>query len=304
MASPQAIPGAPGPPTSISDQIDRLRQRGMSIPHQDAAIRLLSNIGLYRFRGYLEPFVDDTTASEPRPFKAGTTFAEVAERHFFDTRLRVLLLEAFSHIEISVRTQWTYHLSYSEGGGEYAHLNPLFFGGNHGDNLAFLEKDYEERSQDLHSSYVFRACPTWAVSEVMSFGQLSRWYGDTALPVKKKVAGHYQLHYRVLKSLLYNLSTVRNICAHHQRLWDREIATKFRLPKQLVGVSNSEALFNKAEPSKLYNTLVMMAYLTREIINDTTWAQSLVDLMDQFPNIPQTTLGFVPGWQELAIWQE
>jgi abortive infection bacteriophage resistance protein len=166
-----------------------------------------------------------------------------------------------------------------------------------------LEEEYEERNQGFHP-YDFTNCPTWAVSEVMSFGQLSRWYGDTTLPVKKRVAGHYQLHHKVLKPLLHNLSTVRNICAHHQRLWDREIATQFRLPKQLAGVSNSETLFNKAEPSKLYNTLVMMAYLTRAITNSTAWTLRLVDLMDQSPNIPQTTLGFVPGWQELAIWQE
>ena len=302
MASPHATPGAPGPPTSISDQVNRLSQRGMSIPKQDEAAWFLSSVSFYRFRGYLEPFVDHTTNSELRPFKAGTTFDAVAERYIFDTRLRVLLWEAFSHIEISIRTQWTYHLSYSQGGGEHSHLNPNHFGQNHSDNLASLEKDYNERGQDLHR-YDFKDCPIWAVSEVMSFGQLSRWYGDTILPVRKKVAGHYQLHHKVLRSLLLHLTLVRNFCAHHERLWDREFATKFRLPKQMGTFPRPEAFFNKAEPGKLYNTLVVMAYLTREITNSTVWTRDLVALMNQYPNIPQTTLGFVADWQKHSIWQ-
>ena len=303
MASQQATPGTPGPPTSISDQINRLSQRGMSIPNQDEAVRLLSSVSFYRFRGYLEPFVDHTTNREPRPFKAGTTLDAVTERYVFDTRLRVLMWEAFSHIEISIRTQWTYHLSYSQGGGQHSHLDPNLFVKNHSDNLVSLEKDYNERGQKFHQ-YDFSDCPTWAVSEVMSFGQLSRWYGDTIVSVRKRVAGHYQLHHKLLAHLLHHLTLVRNFCAHHERLWDRELATKFQIPRKMGIFPDPGAFFNKAEPGKLYNTLVMLAYLTREITNSTAWTRSLASLMNQYPNIPQTAMGFGPDWQDLSIWQE
>ena len=292
-----------GPPTSPEEQLDRLLRRGMIIPDQDEAIRFLSNVSFYRFRGYLEPFVAKAATGDLRPFHAGTTFNSAIQRYEFDVKLRTLLLEAFNHIEISIRAQWTNHLSHHEDGGKLAHLNLSLFGKGYEDNLAKLKEDYQEHGQELHG-FEFEACPIWALSEMMSFGQLSKWYGDTNLSVKKRVADHYRLHYKTLGPLLHHLSTVRNFSAHHERLWDRVLATKFSRPRKPIGdFSDPLPFFNPVETGKLYNSLVMIAYLTSEIANRTTWARDLVSLMDQHPHIPQDRMGFIPDWRDLAIWQ-
>ena len=303
MASPQVSPSPPGPTTSIGDQVSLLQQRGMSIPDPTEAERFLSNVNYYRLRGYLEPFVDQTKKDPLRPFQAGTTLDIVVERYFFDTRLRALLIEAFNYIEISLRTQWTYHLSHTHGGGEYAHLNPKFFSQIHSDNLATLQEDYDKRGKYVHP-YDFNSCPIWAISEVMSFGQLSRWYGSTISPVRRLVADHYELHQRMLRSLLPHLAPVRNLCAHHERLWDRVFATKFSLPSRMGTFPSPETFFNETDTGKLYNTLVMIAYLTIVITGNTDWPRNLVALMNQYPNVPQSRMGFIENWQTLEIWQE
>ncbi len=302
MTSPQANPIPPGPPTSISDQINRLLQRGMLITDPERAERFLSNVNFYRFRGYLEPFIDQAANPSRRPFQPCTTFEAVAERYEFDTRLRSLLLDAFNRIEVSIRTQWTYHLSYTVSGGEYAHLNPQLFSKEYGKNSAQLRQEYRQHGQRLHG-YDFNSCPTWAIAEVMTFGLLSRWYGDTTKEVRRLVARHYQLHERILGALLRHLAPVRNFCAHHERLWDRDFITKLTVPKRLGAFANPSAFFNHAETGKLYNSLVMMAYLTNVISDSTEWGQRLVTLMTQQPNIPQSQMGFVPHWQELDIWK-
>ena len=303
MSPPELNPTSPGPPISLGDQVNLLQQRGLLIPDPYEAERFLSNVNYYRFRGYLEPFVDNTSATELRPFKTDATFDTAVERHNFDTRLRTLLLEAFNYIEVSVRTQWTYHLSYSHGGGQHSHLNSTLFSENHGDNLVHLHKDYQKHGKDLHS-YEFINCPTWAIAEVMSLGQLYRWYTDTDLKVRKLVADHYHLHRRVFGSLLRHLITVRNFCAHHELLWDREFITKFRLPNQMGDFKEPATFFNETAAGKLYNTLVMVAYLTRVITNKTEWPRNLVTLLNEFPNIPQDRMGFIANWQDLAIWKE
>ena len=304
MASPLSNPNDPGPPTSIADQVSRLLQRGMSIPDRNEAERFLSNVNYYRFRPYLEPFVDQDTSCDLRPFQVGTTLEAVIERYMFDMRLRTLLAEAFSYIEVSIRTQWTYHLSYSQGGGTYSHWNPALFSDEdkHAENLATLEEDYRQRGETLHS-YVFNDCPIWVIPEVMSLGQLSRWYSSTILPVRKLVAAHYQLNYKKLRSLLRHLLTIRNICAHHELLWDREFITKFSIPKQMGAFTSPRAFFNQTEDGKLYNTLVMVSYLTTVITDTKAWTRDLVALMNRYPNIPQERMGFVTDWQELEIWQ-
>ena len=304
MTCPQVNPSAPGPSIPPIDQLNRLLQRGMSIPNRDEALRFLSNVSFYRFRGYLEPYVDQTKSSDPRPFQAGTTFNAVLERYKFDARLRVLLLEAFNPIEISIRTQWTYHLSYSRVDGAYAHLKSDLFTDQHSENLASLREDYEKHGKDLHPYDDFQSCPIWTISEVMSFGQLSRWHGDTILSVRKLVAEHYQLHYKVLSSLLRHLTTIRNLCAHHERLWDRDFATKLSRPKTQMGkYSNPKLFFNQGETGKLYNTLAMIAYLTEIITGNSDWKRGLIALINRYPNIPQDRMGFVTDWEKLAIWQ-
>ncbi len=296
-------PNASGPPTSPGDQIERLLRRGILIQDFEEALLFLSNVNFYRLRSYLEPFVDQTSTCGLRPFQADTTLEAVLERYRFDTWLRVLMLGAFNYIEVSIRTQWTFHLSYSQGGGEYAHLSPQFFGENYSNNLTHLKDDYDERGKDLHG-YDFQGCPIWAVSEMMSFGQLSRWHGDTILSVRKAVASHYQLHWKVLGSLLRHLTTIRNLCAHHERLWDRDFATRMSRPKTQMGAfSNPRAFFNEAATGRLYNTLVMVAYLTRVITGNPGWTIDLIALMSRFPNIPQERMGFISNWKESEIWQ-
>ena len=102
MASSQGTPSPPGPPASVSDQISRLSQRGLSIPDTQEATRFLGNVNLYRFQGYLEPFVDRTAQGYHRPFLPNTSFSTVVDRYNFDARLRTLLLEAFNCIEVSI----------------------------------------------------------------------------------------------------------------------------------------------------------------------------------------------------------
>ena len=303
MASPPASPGPAGPPTSPEEQIARLLQRGMLISDHAGALHFLSNVSYYRFRGYLEPFVDGEADDDLRPFLPGTTFADVLQRYNFDVQLRTLVLEAFNHIEISIRSQWTNHLAHHEGGGELAHLNSNLFGKHYDENLEKLRDDYNEHGKALHG-HDFEACPIWALSETLSFGQLSRWYGDTTLPVKKLVASHYQLDHKQLGALLHNLTSVRNFCAHHERLWDRPFATRLSRPRGTMGqFSDPITFFNSEELGRLYNSLVMIAYLTRVITNSTTWTSSLVALMKQHTHIPRDSMGFIPGWEQLAIWQ-
>ena len=302
MASSQGTPRPPGPPASVGDQIRILSQRGLSISDTGEAARFLNNVNLYRFQGYLEPFIDQAVQGSQRPFLPNSSFSTVVERYDFDAKLRTLLLEAFNYIEVSFRTQWTYHLAYTEGGGEFAHLDSSLFYQGHPANLASLQQEYQQHGKAIHR-YEFGRCPIWAIAEVMSLGQLSRWYGDSRREVRRHIAGHYQVDERILQSVLRHLSPIRNFCAHHERLWDRVFITKMKVPTRLGGFNKPRELFNPPENGRIYNTLVIIAYLTRTITDKPKWAEALVALMNQHPNIPRDRMGFVSGWETLDIWK-
>ena len=94
------------PALSIQDQIDRLKNRGLTIADEQKAILYLSNISYYRLRAYTHPFQDNTDPNHP--FTCQITFEEILSLYVFDRQFRLLVLDAIEKIEISFRTQVIY----------------------------------------------------------------------------------------------------------------------------------------------------------------------------------------------------
>jgi len=97
------------PYLSVSDQIVRLEDRGMTIPDRQKAEEYLSRIGYYRLSAYWYPFratapTVDGTIQVLDTFKPSTSFKTVVDLYAFDKALRLHLLDALERIEISVRT--------------------------------------------------------------------------------------------------------------------------------------------------------------------------------------------------------
>ena len=59
----------------------------------------------------------------------------------------------------------------------------------------------------------------------------------------------------------------------------------------------------EADNGRLYNALVMVAYLTGVIQGGAGWAEGLKTLMNRYPRIPQGRMGFPADWQRLDIWR-
>lgn len=117
------------------------------------------------------------------------------------------------------------------------------------------------------------------------------------------VAKHYLLDESVLQSLLRHLTPVRNFCAHHEKLWDRDLKTRMKVPKNMGMFAKPTSFFNLNQRGKLYNTLVMIAYLTATITRTNDWALGLKTLMNRHQHIPESQMGFPANWQQFAIWQ-
>ena len=254
----------------------------MAIPHRGEASRFLTHVGSYRLRGYWQPFEDRSQDGDPPPFRTGTNFAAVMYRYHFDRELRALLLDAFGHIEVSIRNGWALHLGENAEGGPYAHLNSRLFLDRYYANLSELHRAYDRHGKRAHR-YDFADCPIWVIAEVMSFGQLSRWYGDTNRAARQLMARRYGMDERILQAVLRHLVPIRNICAHHERLWDREFITKMPVPNRLGEYPRPRRFFNQVDNGRLYNALVMIAHMTRVIEGDEQWAGQLLSLMNRYP---------------------
>jgi abortive infection bacteriophage resistance protein len=143
--------------------------------------------------------------------------------------------------------------------------------------------------------------PIWASVEIMTLGQLSKWYANLKLSAdRNRIANAFDFDEVNLVSFMHHLAIVRNVCAHHSRLWNREFAFTFKLPRRrpatVLGSLNPEA------PKKLYNTLVVLACLLDAISPLNQWKQKLISLI-QAHHIPEHAMGFPVDWQGQPIWK-
>lgn len=292
--------------SSVADQIQHLVGRGMDVTNRVYATRCLNHIGFLRLSSYWAPFESASNPSGGLKFDNGTSFNAVMARYMFDHRLRSMLLEAFSFVEISVRTQWAHQLAHSFGHGDFAHQDPKSFNPRyHNDNLTELERSY--RQIDRTPSVNFQNLTIWDVAPTMSFGQLSKWYSAlTDRSIRQSISQLYGMDEAILRPTLRHLTKLRNICAHHERLWDITIGTGFRIPKALSGLTTHATAFNPAAMGKIYNALVITVHLLDVVTPNGDWTKRLLAFWQSpsYLTVPEQDMGFPAKWREFAIWQK
>ncbi len=293
------------PPFTHEQQLDQLIQRGLACANRSAALHCLGHINYYRLGAYWLSFESDHAT---HAFQPGIRFDDVWNLYIFDRELRLLVLDAIEHVEVSVRTGWSSALAHRYG--PHAHLQTSLF------KKSCSNWDYTQHSQKLeadarksHETFVHHHYqkydeslpPLWSVVEIMTLGQLSKWYGNLRHGVDRNAVAHrYSMDETNLTSFLHHLSIIRNFCAHHSRLWNREFTFTFRLP-----IHRPPALvasLNHQDGRRLYNTLTVLAWLLDSISPQHHWKQRLQALLVQYAIDPMR-MGFPGGWEQMAIWK-
>ncbi|HET9765491.1 MAG TPA: Abi family protein, partial [Thermoanaerobaculia bacterium] len=134
---------------------------------------------------------------------------------------------------------------------------------------------------------------------VMSLGQLSRWYNSLLpMPTRRVIARAFEFDEKVLERLLHHLTTVRNVCAHHGRLWNREFTVIPQLPRSKPFGLNAQLVPGSR---RLYNTLVLLVQALSVVSPGNHWRDRLLDLCSKH-RADYTVMGFPAGWESMPIW--
>lgn len=294
------------PPLSIDEQINLLIKRGMIITNRDRAARYLAHINYYRLRAYWLPF-EEGSANDEHHFRPGTSFDDALALYLFDRKFRLLVLEAIERIEVSFRSCFAHHLSLRYG--SHPHLDAALF--KDSDKYHACLKSLRDEVDRSHETFIehYRTRytqpelpPIWAACEVMSFGLLSKWYQNLKQRKDRQViATVYGLEEGVLSSFMHHLTHVRNLTAHHSRLWNRRLTFTMRLPQRPDTLNRT---FNHTADRKIYNSLVMLGYLLLLISPGTSWVRRMRQLLADYPQAHPAAMGFPEDWQRLPFWED
>lgn len=291
------------PPKTYPEQLAILKGRGLLVPDEPRALHCLEHHNYYRLSAYRYPL---TVQGNPDQFLPGTTFDDLWNLYHFDRTLRQLVAEAVKRVEISVRARWAYVLAHAHGPQAYEHAPVFRNPQRHTDALARLDEELARSHEDFvphyKNKYHMPRPPIWAACEVMSFGLLSRFYENIKRDRdKKQIANTYGLSIDCLKSLLEHCAYVRNLCAHHSRLWNRRFTITVQLPQ-----SSPAALIpslHPAENRRIYNSLVLLIHMVEVIEPHAHWPMRLLHHLQTLNPTLHPHMGFPPDWQQRPIWQ-
>lgn len=291
-------------PIPVSQQIQKLQSRGLVINDVDFATKTLENISYYRLQGYWWFLQSDKTNHQ---FKTDVTFEDVVKIYAFDSQLRHIVFDAIETIEIAFRTKLVYQLSLKFGNWWFEDAN-LFHDNNFFEkNLAEIGKELK-RSNEVFITEHYRKYnepdrpPAYKTLEILSLGLLSKLYKglNRDLKQKKTIAKSFGLRTYHLENWILAITVIRNICAHHSRLWNR------RLPMHIKKLSKTNYNFIKGVQSSstmLFYALSIILFLNDRIKPIHQFKTKLKGLINDHPFIDLVSMGFPENWQQTTIWK-
>lgn len=287
---------------SIEEIIAMLERQGLAVEDHDRAVHILENVSYSRLKSYLVPLMADRSTHK---FKPGATFEQAYAIYGFDRRLRELVFHEMEKIEISIRTHIAYASNGSEGG--YWFTNPEHFRNksSHGYMLRKIKSDVEHSDNDaivsFRSKYSNEFPPCWLTLEATSMGTLGVIYDEMKEgELKSRIASYYGLDSATFNSWFKHMIYVRNYCAHHNRLWNKHLTSRARLPER---TGKPFAYVSDKSVGTVYYTLCIIKYFQDTVKPENTFARRVRSLIDNFPVIDASLMGFPTGWKSDPFWK-
>ena len=312
------------PPLTYEKQVELLLSRGLIVTDRKRAERHLANISYYRLSAYMLPYKKKENGIIIDAFKEGTTWDDIYDLYVFDRKLRLLVFDAIERLEVAIRTQIIYLLSHKYGSHwqDNAHIfNPpreVTLRDGRTITIDVYREIQSHIKEQLHSNRaeVFiqhyhnkygtpENPPSWMSVEIMYFNHLSKIC--TGLKNRADINGiasYFALPPKTFCSWLHTMNYVRNICAHHSRLWNRDlniVPEKLSFSKRLVWISNPDT----AKRSKTYYFFCMINYLLQMANPTSQFKNKLKELLEEYTNvISLDSMGFPQDWEEEKMWED
>jgi abortive infection bacteriophage resistance protein len=303
---------------SFEDQLGLLESRGLEVTDRSKALQHLQRIGYYRLKGYWHPFRQRTGIACPVPsvhgkptrkekqaqrfptddFKPGLSFQNAVDLYVFDKRLRLLVLDAIERIEVALRVDIAHLLgqldTFAYLRPELLHedfavtINPKTGMTEHHDWLAnharLLQRSKEPFIQHNKDKYGYPIA-IWIACEVWDFGCMSRLFVGMKHEHQDQVAARYGIkNGGVFASWLASLNYLRNVCAHHSRLWNRNITRQPKRPAPAEALLFQDAWTDTHKQARPFLLLCIVQHILCTINPTSSWWQRLMELLKEFPD--------------------
>ncbi|MFZ7094300.1 Abi family protein [Primorskyibacter sp. 2E233] len=272
---------------TIDECLDMMLMRGMVIPDMDFARRMIERPGYYRLSAFYYPFrafcevPGEADKVRCDRFRDGTRFDDVVAFYLWDKRVPLEITDAIERIEIALRAAIVEVLGALNPQG---HRDPRSYkpeirepneqGDVPIDLFASKLEEAFRRSKEEYAKHFKRrysgSPPIWIEAGTWDWGNMAfilRYLNDRR---KDEIAAriHPDLPRSVMESWVNALNDVRNDCAHHSRIWNKNLINSPGIPKGTTFAEfqhlRGRHAKGAAPTQKLYGALVVMAFLIKQ----------------------------------------
>lgn len=313
------------PWTSFPDQLALLKSRGMVVSDETAALDYLQRVGYYCLSAYWYPFrkFEVVQSSEPGKlttkamdeFHSDTQFVDAVRLYLFDKQLRLLAMDALERIEVALRVDIAHLLGKRS---VFAHLDsdqlhPSFIRKKLSGGQTRFEK-WEEKcrglqrrsKEDFVKHYRVKhgpSLPIWVAVETWDFGALSQFFAMMKVKDQRVLANRYGVNdWNTFQTWLRSLNYLRNLCAHHSRLWNRNVADQPSLAGTDTIAWCCSFIGKKDLIAKPFLLLAICRHMVKIVCPDTEWHKRLANHILSFPeqhsqrSLSIMDMGIPKGW--------
>lgn len=308
-------------PKTFQEQVELLKRRGLIIPNEDKARNILTYVSYNRLSNYWYPMLK--LPKEDEIFKPNSSFETIFKLYQFDSELRTITFQAIEQIEIAVRTQIIYHFSIQHNSGFWYEKSEVFLDNtNHLQFLSTINKNVLKTKQEFILKYCRKyeqpLPPSWKSFELLTFTNVVSILKNVKnnkdlIPIAKSLGIHHSILISWLESFIY----VRNITAHHGRLWNIILTIKpewLKSPKKEwvdrwendydPDGNTLEKVDKNDKILKFYAALCSILYCLQFINPHHKYKDRLLELIKNSPEVDLYHMGFPENWQEQPLWKK
>jgi abortive infection bacteriophage resistance protein len=300
-------------PLGYSALIVKLSSKGLLFDEPDRVERHIKSIGYYRLMGYGLPFEQYSDDNKRLGvYRDGIEFDRLLNAYIVDRKLRILLLSAIERIEVAVRNTINHTMGCKYQSAHWFVDNSLFKESakfKHADFLREIHRSSvknadagseREKLREVFIHHYYKEYdtpeypPAWMVAEVLSLGSWSKVYEHLSVSKdRKNISREYDLAPATMQSWLHSLTYLRNVCAHHGRLFGRKLPLPPNKAKNLPITGDNY----------LYSFVCVVWYMLKTISPSSSWLDEFHDeLMKLSTDIKY--FGFDANWLEHDFWLE
>lgn len=202
--------------------IDYLISKNVIVNNRELALKNIEKYSYYSIiNGYKSVFKDENSN-----YKENTSFEEIFALYEFDKNIKAIFLKYTLEIEVVIKSLMANTLAEEYGVEDYLKLENLDENSNEDLINDFIEKikkeiddNYIKHPAIKYYKDTYNFVPPFVLTKILTFGAISRYYSLLKQSDRQKISKYFKLSDKLLRQILINLTMVRNISAHSDRLF-------------------------------------------------------------------------------------